>query len=64
MTTNPVNRIDKIEALLEKSIQATIADRQAHSLQMGKVKAVLSADSAGQSNHSKSAYLPLFAIKF
>lgn len=30
MTTNPVDRIDKIEALLEKSIQATIADRQAH----------------------------------
>ncbi len=53
MTAYPVDRLDKIEALLEKSIQSIISDRQANREQMGEVRAVLSALAAGQSNQNQ-----------
>ncbi len=53
MTAFPADRIDKIEALLEKSIQATISDRQANIEQMSEVRTVLSALAAGQSNQNQ-----------
>ncbi len=53
MTTNSVDRIDRIEALLEKSIQATISYRQANREEMAEVRAVLSALAASQSNQNQ-----------